>query len=71
MTATLFGLKSHGLIMGVFAISVTIGGALGPFLTGAVFDHTESYRTAFAICALVSVIGMAATAGIRQMRIQH
>jgi len=71
MTATLFGLKSHGLIMGVFAISVAIGGALGPFLTGAVFDHTESYRMAFAICALVSVIGMAGTAGIRQMRIQH
>ena len=71
MTATLFGLKSHGLIMGVFAISVTIGGALGPFLTGAIFDQTASYRTAFAICAVVSVIGMAGTAGIRLMRIQR
>ena len=71
MTATLFGLKSHGLIMGVFAISVTIGGALGPFLTGAIFDQTGSYRTAFAICAAVGVTGMAGTAGIRQMRLQR
>lgn len=71
MTATLFGLKSHGLIMGVFAISVTLGGALGPFLTGAIFDQTASYRTAFAICAVVSIIGMAGTAGISLMRIQR
>lgn len=70
ITATLFGLKSHGLIMGVFAISVTIGGAFGPFLTGAIYDQTESYRTAFAICAAVSVIGMIATSGLRQKRIQ-
>lgn len=70
MTATLFGLKSHGLIMGVLAISVTIGGALGPFLTGAVFDQTGSYRIAFAICAVVSLIGMAGTAGLKHTRIQ-
>jgi MFS family permease len=69
ITATLFGLKSHGLIMGVFGISVTFGGALGPFFTGAIYDHTDSYQTAFAVCIAVSVIGMLTTASLRQNRI--
>ena len=70
ITAILFGLKSHGLILGVMGISVTIGGALGPFLAGAIYDQTESYRTAFAICAVMGVIGMIGTSALRQKRIQ-
>ncbi|MBN2061148.1 MAG: MFS transporter [Deltaproteobacteria bacterium] len=70
MTAVLFGLKSHGSIMGVFGMSVTFGGALGPFLTGAIYDHAESYQIAFTICIAVSMIGMLSTAVLRQTRIQ-
>jgi len=69
IVATLFGLRSHGLIMGVFAVSVTIGGALGPFLSGAIYDRTASYRAAFVICAAVSVVGVMSTSLLRQKRI--
>ena len=69
--AGLFGLRSHGLIMGVFAVSVTIGGAVGPLISGAIFDHTASYRTAYAICAIVSLVGMTGTFLIRQKRGQN
>lgn len=69
LIAILFGLRSHGLIMGVFAVSVTLGAALGPFVSGAIFDHMASYRLAFAICAIVSVAGVTGTALIRQKRV--
>ena len=37
----------------------TIGGAVGPFLTGAIFDMTGSYRLAFLILVMLAVIGLA------------
>jgi MFS family permease len=58
LIAKLFGLKSHGLIFGVFGISVMIGGAIGPFLTGYLFDVTNSYQMAFLLCAMISFAGM-------------
>ena len=70
LTAVLFGLKSHGLIMGVFGLSVTMGGALGPLLTGAIFDRTHSYAAAFGICIGISTLGLAATAAIKHRCIQ-
>jgi MFS family permease len=59
LIAEMFGLKSHGLIFGVSGISVMIGGALGPLLTGYIFDVTNSYRMAFLLCAAVSLAGIA------------
>ncbi|MFC1822783.1 MFS transporter [Thermodesulfobacteriota bacterium] len=60
LVADLFGLSSHGLILGVAGLGVTIGGAIGPLLTGYLFDLQGSYRLAFiiggAICLLGSVL---------------
>jgi cyanate permease len=56
--AELFGLRSHGLIFGVFAISVSWGGAMGPLLTGYLFDVTNSYQMAFQLCGVISLIGI-------------
>jgi MFS family permease len=58
LIAKLFGLKSHGLIFGVFGISVMIGGAVGPLLTGYLFDVTNSYQMAFLLCAMISFAGI-------------
>jgi MFS family permease len=55
--AELFGLKSHGLIFGVYNISVMSGSALGPLLTGYIFDVTNRYQLAFVICAVINLIG--------------
>lgn len=56
--AELFGLRSHGSILGVILFSVTIGEASGPVLAGHIFDMTHGYSLAFLLCALVIVIGL-------------
>jgi len=66
LVAELFGLRSHGLIFGVFAISVSWGAAAGPLLTGYLFDATNSYRLAFLLCAVISLTGVLFAAFLRQ-----
>ena len=56
--ADLFGISSHGVIFGVIAFVVTIGGAIGPFTAGIVFDITGNYDQIFMICSILSVIGL-------------
>lgn len=56
--AKLFGLNSHGAIMGYVGVSYMIGGALGPVLAGRMFDITGNYQTAFLISAAASVIAL-------------
>jgi MFS family permease len=58
LIAELFGLRAHGLIFGVFSVSVMSGGAVGPLLTGHVFDVTNSYKLAFLFCAIVAFAGI-------------
>jgi len=58
LIAELFGLSSHGAIFGIIIFSGTIGGALGPFLAGRIFDVTGGYQLAFLICAAVAVAAL-------------
>jgi MFS family permease len=44
-----FGLRAFGRILGAMMIAATFGGALGPVLTGWIFDRTGSYELAFAL----------------------
>ena len=53
LAADLFGTKSIGSILGSISTSYTIGGAIGPFLAGYVFDATHSYYAAFSSAAVV------------------
>ncbi len=62
MTAMMFGLRSHGLIMGVHGTGVTLGGALGPLVTGYIFDYLRDYRMAFVLGMLICIAGCSATA---------
>ena len=61
MVAELFGLGSHGVILGCIGVGATIGGAIGPVLAGYIFDVTGSYYQAFQICAAIAVIGFILT----------
>jgi len=65
LLAELFGLRSHGLIFGVFGISVSWGGAMGPLLTGYLFDVTNSYQMAFLLCSVISLTGILFAAFLR------
>jgi len=56
ITAELFGIRSHGSLFGVVVFFGTTGGALGPILTGYLFDMTHSYIAAFWLMLVVSCI---------------
>lgn len=56
LVAWLFGLGSLGLILGVLNVGFTLGGALGPFFTGFMFDIMGNYWVAFLVCALLGII---------------
>ena len=60
--AELFGLSSHGVILGLASSFFTIGAAIGPLVAGYVFDVFLSYQTAFLICGVVAILGFILTA---------
>ncbi|MDH3445832.1 MAG: MFS transporter, partial [Deltaproteobacteria bacterium] len=50
--------KNFGAIFGYFTLSVGVGGAIGAWLGGYLFDVTQSYRIAFSIslaCLILSI----------------
>ncbi len=53
-----FGTKSHGLIFGVVIFIGTLGGTIGPLITGYIFDVTASYNIAFLILTGFSIFGL-------------
>ena len=68
LVARLFGLGSHGLILGVNSFIFTIGAAIGPFLTGYIFDVTGSYQMAFLIGAGAGIVGLILTVLLKPIR---
>lgn len=56
--AELFGTGSHGTLFGLILFSGTIGGSVGPWLTGYVFDTTGSYQIAFIILIVLAMAGL-------------
>ena len=60
IVANVFGMRSHGVILGLVFFCDTVGGSIGPFLAGYIFDLTSSYALAFLLCAVLSVINLIA-----------
>ena len=65
LVARLFGLNAMGAIVGVSSCAFSIGAALGPVITGYIFDSTGSYKTAFLAGAALCVAGLVITSLIR------
>lgn len=61
LVAELFGLSSHGVVLGAVIFITNIGGGLGPVLAGGIFDITGSYDLIFLACTVVSVLGFIST----------
>jgi MFS family permease len=70
LVASLFGLSSLGVVLGVVNLGFSLGGAIGPFVTGYVFDVAGSYQMAFLICALFSAIGFIVVAMLRPLTVK-
>ena len=68
LVAALFGLRSHGLVLGVINLGFTIGGSVGPLMAGYIFDVTGSYQLAFLISAAVGIVGFILAAVLRPIR---
>jgi MFS family permease len=68
IVAELFGIKSHGLILGVVSFVFTIGGAVGPLVTGYIFDLTGNYQIAFLLCAVLGIVAIILGTVLRQIQ---
>jgi MFS family permease len=61
VTVESFGLRRFGSIVGLTNLTYTVGTALGPTLSGRIFDKSASYTGAFEIfIALAAVASVAA-----------
>ena len=49
--ARLFGIGSHGVLLGIVLFSGNLGGAIGPVVAGYIFDLTRSYQLVFLLLA--------------------
>jgi MFS family permease len=53
-----FGTKAMATLMGFVVFVVTVGGALGPWVAGTIFDATGSYDWAFIAGALAAAVSL-------------
>jgi MFS family permease len=65
LVADVFGARSLGKILGGIAVIDATGGALGPWITGAIFDATRSYQLAFGLMTLLILLALAAAMMVR------
>jgi MFS family permease len=61
VTAETLGLKRFGTLFGWLGSVVTVGMFIGPLLVGWMTDVTGSYTTPFELCALICLVGSAAS----------
>jgi MFS family permease len=64
-----FGRQAFGAIAGVLGtIGLSIGGASGPIIAGAIFDNTGSYDWAFVGCISIFIVGAGAAVAAPELR---
>jgi MFS family permease len=61
-----FGLRAFGKVLGVITISATLGAAIGPVVTGRIFDVTGSYQLAFVLHVVSFTAGAVAVCFLRR-----
>ena len=59
VVAESLGVKRYGSLMGLVGFPFTLGLALGPLAAGAMYDLSTSYASAFEMCAVISIVGVA------------
>jgi nitrate/nitrite transporter NarK len=59
------GLRNAGTINGSISFLESLGGGLGIWLTGVLYDRYGSYEIAFRVLVVLVVLGIAAAAGVR------
>jgi MFS family permease len=67
--ASMFGLRSHGLILGVASLGHTLGAAIGTLLAGYFFDISGNYQLTFIICGISSIIGLVLVLALKPVKL--
>ncbi len=65
LTMNSFGLRAAGKILGTIAVVDAIGGGLGSWVTGLLYDRTGSYQVPFAALAVLVFLAMLAATRIK------
>jgi MFS family permease len=65
-----FGLKLLGLMLGTVAFIYTISSAVGPYLSGMLYDANHDYLAAFLISGGFALAGMIAALVLRPIRVK-
>jgi len=68
LMAEMFGIKAHASNLGMLFFIGQIGGAIGPIVTGRIFDVTQSYQIAFFILVGASAAAVALMSVVRPVR---
>jgi len=65
LTVDTMGLKAAGKILGTITTFDAIGGGLGIWLTGYLYDRTGSYQSAFIVVAVLIALALGAATQVR------
>jgi MFS family permease len=71
LVAEFFGIKSHGTNLGMLFFFGQTGGALGPIVTGRIFDLTHSYELAFVILLAAAAVGLVLAILLKPVRLRE
>lgn len=66
LTVDCFGLRSAGKILGTITVLDAIGGGLGIWLTGLLYDRTGSYQVPFTVLVVLILLAMLAATQVRR-----
>jgi len=63
-----FGMRAVATLVGVVVFGATIGGAIGAWVGGQIFDVTQSYQIAFIIAAIASLSAVIITLTLKKAK---
>jgi MFS family permease len=66
LTSTTFGLSSYGAIFGMVSFFQSLGAGAGPFMAGAVYDATGTFRWAYILILVLVVLAIPIVLAIRR-----
>jgi MFS family permease len=66
LTVECFGLRATGKILGTITVLDAIGGGLGIWLTGLLYDTTRSYQVPFTVLVVLILFAMMAATQVRR-----
>ena len=64
-----FGLRAVAALVGVVVFGATIGGAIGAWVGGQIFDVTQSYQVAFTLAAIAGFVAVIITLVLRKVKV--